>query len=141
MKLVGLELYCAECGTELRFDDEASDEANEADNCPRCGNRMHRNCFITCDCGTTVYLDNSLTNECPPAASCITPLGRSLPRGKNGAKIFTMTAIKPQIYGCHEATRRSKTLGSSGSLPESNSSSGKWSSMNSPYTSPRKQNE
>lgn len=92
---VGLELYCSECCKEQRFDDIDSDEAQEAGRCPKCGRKMCRNRFITCECGTTVYLDfdSPLTNECPTCGRLYDGSGEELtpPREKNGAMIVSLT--------------------------------------------------
>ena len=78
MKTVGLELYCQECGKELRFDDIDSDEAQEAGKCPSCGHKMFRSRFLTCECGTTVYLDGALENKCPTCGRLYNLFGQQL---------------------------------------------------------------
>lgn len=78
MRTIGLELYCSECCKEQRFDDIDSDEAQEAGRCPKCGRKMYRSRFITCECGTTVYLDNPLTNECLTCGKLYNGFGQEL---------------------------------------------------------------
>lgn len=55
-----VEVYCSECGHEWR----QVNLGPEKYICPNCGSSStHPNPFITCNCGTTVYLDEDL-NEC-----------------------------------------------------------------------------
>ena len=71
MKEVGNELYCRECGFEART------EHSEYE-CPECGSTdVFNSRFITCDCGTTVYLDG-FTNECPECGKMYNGFGQEL---------------------------------------------------------------
>ena len=77
MKTIGIEVFCQECSFEKRFDYADSDEAQIA-RCPACGAKLWRSRFITCDCGTTVYLDAN-TNECEGCGALYNGFGQSLP--------------------------------------------------------------
>lgn len=76
-KTIGAEVYCIECGFERRFNDANTDEA-QVEVCPQCGEWLLRSRFITCDCGTTVYLDDPLTNECPECEKLYNGFGQEL---------------------------------------------------------------
>lgn len=65
------ELYCRECGYEIRT------EHSEYE-CPKCGSRdVFNSRFLTCDCGETVYL-NGFTNECPECGRLYNNFGQAL---------------------------------------------------------------
>ncbi len=70
-KEIGNELYCRSCGHEVRT------EHNEYE-CPKCGSEdVCNNSFITCDCGTTVYLDR-FTNQCAECGKLYNKFGQEL---------------------------------------------------------------
>lgn len=58
MKVVGVELYCQECGYEERHEDECLvPNYGHSITCPKCRKAiMCRSPFVVCHCGTTVYL-------------------------------------------------------------------------------------
>lgn len=66
MKVVGVELWCPDCNNTVRYEDEY-DAPNFGWDCicKKCNSKhiMLRSPFVTCDCGTTVYLGHSDT-EC-----------------------------------------------------------------------------
>lgn len=78
MKTIGVESYCRNCHREWRFDDADTTESQQMTECPHCGDTLSRSRFITCDCGTTVYLDDPLTNECPSCGQLYNGFGQAL---------------------------------------------------------------
>ena len=58
MKRVMNEFYCRSC-------EHTENSERRIFKCPKCGSSDVFNCsFVTCDCGTIVYLSNPLTNFC-----------------------------------------------------------------------------
>lgn len=56
-KIVGTEFYCRNCGYTKRG-------RNDLYTCPQCGSDdVYNSNYITCKCGTTVYLDSRM-NRC-----------------------------------------------------------------------------
>lgn len=69
-KTIGNELYCRSCEYEVRTEHREFE-------CPKCGSGdVCNNSFITCDCGTTVYLDR-FTNQCDGCGKLYNNFGRS----------------------------------------------------------------
>ncbi len=70
-KAVGNELYCRNCEQTVRTDHREYE-------CPKCGSEdVCNNSFITCDCGTTVYLDR-FTNQCDSCGKLYNNFGQEL---------------------------------------------------------------
>lgn len=77
MKTIGVELYCPKCQNELRVENADAEELFITE-CPNCGSHLFRSQFVVCDCGTTVYLDDPLTNECPTCGKLYNGFGQEL---------------------------------------------------------------
>lgn len=70
-KKIGNELYCRDCEYETRTE-------ARLDECPKCGSpSVFNSSFITCDCGTTVYLSR-FTNECEMCGKLYNGFGQEL---------------------------------------------------------------
>ena len=68
---IGNELYCRSCEHEIRTEHREYE-------CPKCGSGdVCNNSFITCDCGTTVYLDR-FTNQCDGCGKLYNNFGQEL---------------------------------------------------------------
>ena len=70
-KIVGHELYCRSCGHEERIEHYEFE-------CPKCKSEdIYISKFITCDCGSTVYLGR-FTCECENCGKLYNSLGQEL---------------------------------------------------------------
>lgn len=70
-KVIGNEMYCRSCEYEVRTEHRVYE-------CPKCGSEdVHNSNFITCDCGTTVYLDR-FTNQCDGCEKLYNSFGQEL---------------------------------------------------------------
>lgn len=75
MNKIGYELYCNKCGYDWRL--ENVNPQNRI--CPNCHEQdeVYINKFITCECGTTVYLD-STENICEGCEERYDEFGRKI---------------------------------------------------------------
>lgn len=71
-KEIGIESWCPECGHGERIPKNYLGYL-----CPKCGAHVHNSYYITCECGTTVYLDSN-TNECEGCGQLWNGFGQSL---------------------------------------------------------------
>lgn len=79
-RVIGIEVYCHDCEQETRYDDEMEAENINygiTHHCAHCGSRnIHRSPFITCDCGTTVYLEGD--TQCEGCGAIFNGFGQKL---------------------------------------------------------------
>lgn len=95
MKQIGYEMYCRDCQHEWR-EDRDNENCYE---CPQCQSHdVYKNRFITCSCGTTVYLDNSLTNDCEGCGKLYNGSGQELAPPEEWDEEDRYDCFGPQNY-------------------------------------------
>lgn len=66
-RVIGVEVWCDKCQQETRYNDADQAEYEQpgvTHHCAHCDNEdVFRSRFITCHCGTTVYLDGDTQCE------------------------------------------------------------------------------